>query len=79
MNRKEQEIQSLLNSLSQKLGKSPETLRQNAQNGNIDSLIDNMDKKQAEKIRSILNDEEKTKQLLNNPEVKALMKKLTGE
>ena len=79
MNRKEQEIQSLLNSLSQKLGKSPETLRQNAQNGNIDSLIDNMDKKQAEKIRSILNDEKKTKQLLNNPEVKALMKKLTGE
>ncbi len=79
MNRKEQEIQSLLNSLSRKLGKNPETLRQNAQNGNIDGLIDNMDKKQAEKIRSILNDEKKTKQLLNNPEVKALMKKLTGE
>ncbi len=79
MNRKEQEIQSLLNSLSKKLGKSPDTLKQNVQSGNIDSLMDNLDKKQAEKIRSILNDEEKTKQLLNNPEVKALMKKLTGE
>lgn len=79
MNNKEKEIQELLNTLSQKLGKSPDTVKRNAQNGNIDSLIDGMDKKQADKIRSILNDEEKTKQFMNNPQVKALMKKLTGE
>ena len=79
MNNKEKEIQELLNSLAKKLGKNPETVRQNAQNGNIEKLIDNMDKKQAEKIRNILKDEEKTKQLLNNPQVQALMKKLTGE
>ena len=45
----------------------------------IENLLDNMDKKQADKIKGILNDEEKTRQLMNNPQVQALIRKLTGD
>ena len=76
---KEREIQQLVSELSRKLGKNPAAVKKNAQSGNIENLLDNMDKKQADKIKGILNDEEKTRQLMNNPQVQALIRKLTGD
>ena len=37
------------------------------------------DKKQADKIQSILNDKEKTEKLLSTPQAQALLKKLMGD
>ena len=68
-----------LNSLSKKLGQSPQTITENAKNGDILKLLSNMDGKQAEKVKNILNDREKAEKLLSSPQAQALIKKLTGE
>jgi hypothetical protein len=79
MTEKEKQIQNILNSLSQKLGESPDKLKANMQNGDMSKMFNNMDKKQAEKIQSILNDKEKTEKLLSTPQAQALLKKLMGD
>lgn len=79
MTEKEKQIQNILNSLSQKLGESPDKLKANMQNGDMSKMFNNMDKKQAEKIQSILNDREKTEKLLSTPQAQALLKKLMGD
>ncbi|MEE1282134.1 MAG: hypothetical protein UHK60_07805 [Acutalibacteraceae bacterium] len=79
MNDKEKQIQDILNSLSQRLGENPDKLKANIQNGNMSKMFNNMDKKQADKIQSILNDKEKTEKLLSTPQAQALLKKLMGD
>lgn len=79
MTEKEKQIQNILNSLSQKLGESPDKLKANMQNGDMSKVFNNMDKKQAEKVQSILNDKEKTEKLLSTPQAQALLKKLMGD
>lgn len=79
MTDKEKQIQDILNSLAQKLGENPDTLKTNMQNGNMSKMLNNMDKKQADKIQSILNDKEKTEKLLSTPQAQALLKKLMGD
>ena len=58
---------------------SPQTITENAKNGDIQKLLSNMDGKQAEKVKNILNDREKAEKLLSSPQAQALIKKLTGE
>lgn len=79
MTEKEKQIQNILNSLSQRLGESPDKLKANMQNGDMSKMFNNMDKKQAEKVQSILNDREKTEKLLSTPQAQALLKKLMGD
>lgn len=79
MTEKEKQIQNILNSLSQRLGESPDRLKANMQNGDMSKMFNNMDKKQAEKVQSILNDREKTEKLLSTPQAQALLKKLMGD
>lgn len=79
MNDKEKQIQDILNSLAQRLGENPDKLKANIQNGNMSKMFNNMDKKQADKIQSILNDKEKTEKLLSTPQAQALLKKLMGD
>ncbi len=79
MTEKEKQIQNILNSLSQKLGESPDKLKANMQNGDMSKMFNNMDKTQAEKVQSILNDKQKTEKLLSTPQAQALLKKLMGD
>ena len=79
MNEKDRQIQEIINSLSKKLGENPQTIKESAKKGDIGKLLGKMDEKQAEKIRSILNDREKTERLLSSPQAQALIKKLSGE
>ena len=79
MTEKEKQIQNILNSLSQKLGESPYKLKANMQNGDMSKVFNNMDRKQAERVQSILNDREKTEKLLSTPQAQALLKKLMGD
>ena len=79
MNEKDKQIQEIINSLSKKLGQSPQTITENAKNGDIQKLLSNMDGKQAKKKKNILNDREKAEKLLSAPQSQALIKKLTGE
>jgi len=79
MTDKDKQIQDIINSLAGKLGENPETIKKNAQSGEIGSLLNKMDDKQASKIQSILNDKEKTEKLLNTPQAQAILKKLMGD
>lgn len=79
MTEKEKQMQEILNSLSQRLGESPEKLKANIQNGDMSKVFNNMNPKQADKINEILNDKEKTEKLLKTPQAQALLKKLMGD
>lgn len=42
----------------------------------VEQMLGNLNDKQSEKIKEVLSDPEKTKEILNSPAAKALMKKL---
>ena len=42
----------------------------------VEEMLGNLNDKQSEKIKEVLSDPEKTKEILNSPAAKALMKKL---
>ena len=79
MTEKDKQIENILNSLAQKLGENPNEIKKNAQKGEVGSLLNKMDGKQASKVKEILNDKEKTERLLNTPQAQALIKKLMGD
>lgn len=79
MTDKEKQIQDILNSLSKRLGENPDTLKKNAQNGDINKILNQMDSKQAQKVQNILNDKEQTEKILKTPQAQALLKKLMGD
>lgn len=79
MTEKDKQIENILNSLAQKLGENPKEIKKNAQKGEVGSLLNKMDGKQASKVQEILNDKEKTERLLNTPQAQALIKKLMGD
>lgn len=79
MTEKDKQIENILNSLAKKLGENPNEIKKNAQKGEVGSLLNKMDGKQASKVQEILNDKEKTERLLNTPQAQALIKKLMGD
>lgn len=79
MTEKDKQIENILNSLAQKLGENPNEIKKNAQKGEVGSLLNKMDGKQASKVQEILNDKEKAERLLNTPQAQALIKKLMGD
>ena len=71
-------MNELLTALSQKLGMSREQVAGAAERGDVDSLLQNTDCDTSQ-VKSILNDPEKTKQLLDSPQAQALMKLLNKD
>ena len=71
-------MNELLSQLSKKLGMSKEQIAGAAEKGDVDSLLQNTDCDTSQ-VKSILNDPEKTKQLLNSPQAQALMKLLNKD
>ena len=59
-----------LNSL---MSKSEDEQKKTAMN-----ILNNMDSKQSQQIKSVLGDEEKLKQILSSPQAQQLIKKLKG-
>lgn len=74
-----QELQALLNLVAQRLGKRPDELQQQAQSGNLQNLLSNMNPNDAAKLQQVLGDAEATKKLLSSPQAQALLKKLNGQ
>lgn len=67
-------INDMISELSQRLGVSPENLKSAANRGNAERLLDACDSDTANQARQILNDPEKTKQILDSPSAQALLK-----
>lgn len=71
-------INKLIAQLSGKLGLNADEVTSAAQNGDVQSLLKNADSEEAKQFNAVLSDPEKTKQVLNSPQAKALIK-LLGE
>ena len=69
-------INKLLSQLSKKLGVSSNEITSAAQKGDVQSLLKNADSEEAKQFNAVLSDPEKTKQVLNSPQAKAIMKLL---
>lgn len=69
----------IMQELSSKLGTSPAEIENSAKNGNIEHIIAKLSPAQQAKVRSLLQNPEETRKILENPQVQALMKKLKGE
>ncbi len=76
---RDDDINNLLNSVSQKLGKSSEEVKRAAENKDISSLLSKMDSKDAQKIQKVLSDKSATEKILSSPQAQALIKKLLGD
>lgn len=75
---KNENLQDLINTASQRLGTTPENLKKASQQGNVQNLLNQLDGEQAKKVQQILNDKEASQKLLNTPQAQALLKKLMG-
>ena len=73
-----EQINSMINQLSQRLNADSTQVKEALQKGNLDKVLMNMDQKQAEKISRILSDPEESKKVLSTPQAQALIKKLMG-
>ncbi|CAB1256648.1 conserved protein of unknown function [Ruminococcaceae bacterium BL-6] len=73
------EKQVLLNLLAQRLGKKPEELQQQAQNGNLQNLLSGMDPNDAAKLQQVLSDQQAVQKLMSSPQAQALLKKLQNK
>lgn len=65
--------------LSRQLGLTPEQIKSSTERGDVGSLTQNIDSNRAQQVRSILNDPERAKELLNSPQAQALMKILSQQ
>ncbi len=73
LNIPQDKLDGMLRLASQKLGTSPQQLKQQLQNGNFDALKGNA------ALNSILNDPKKMQQMLQNPQIQSLLRNLNGK
>ena len=69
-------INKLMSELSKKLGLSADEVSAAAKKGDVKELLKNADSEEAKQFNAVLADPEKTKQVLNSPQAKAIMKLL---
>ena len=72
-------LENLLNSVSEKLGKSPEELKKATQSGNIENLLGGLNQNDAQKIQKVLSDKNIANKLLASQQAQSLIKKLLGD
>lgn len=66
------QLEALLRLTSQRLGTTPEALKQAAQNGEMNKLLGGMDQSQSASLQKVLSDPEAAKKLLSTPQAQKL-------
>lgn len=75
-----QEInEKLLDEASKKLGMSSEKILEAAKSGDIQSILSNLDKENADKIKSLLGDKSAVEKFMNSPQVQDFLKNFLGK
>ena len=74
-----EELQKLLNVAAQRLGTQPEQLKQQAENGTSQKMLNNLNANDAAKLQQVLSDKEAANKLLNSPQAQVLLKKFLGK
>ena len=64
----------LINELTKRLGISENQMQDAMKSGNVEDVLKNADSSKAQQIQSILNDPEKTREIMNSPQAQALLK-----
>ncbi len=67
------QLEALLKVTSQRLGTTPEALKQAAQNGDLSKMIGGMDKNESSAMQKVLSDPEAAKKLLSTPQAQKLL------
>ena len=70
-----EELQKLLNVAAQRLGTQPEQLKQQAENGTLQKMLNNLNAN----LQQVLSDKEAANKLLNSPQAQVLLKKFLGK
>ncbi len=73
-----QNLNGLLQVVSQKLGMSPEQLRKELESGKFDRALQNMSGADAQKFQQAIRNPQLVEKLMSAPQAKALYQKLTG-
>ncbi len=74
-----EQLKNILGAVSGKLGVTPEELQSALKSGKLEAATKNMDKKQQQKLASLMNDKSKLEKLINSPQAKLLYEKLMGK
>lgn len=69
-------IDSLLDTVSKKLGITPQKLREAMQKGDLSIALQNMPEKDAKKLKSILGNPEMIKKMMNSAKAQELKKSM---
>lgn len=72
-----QQLNKLLNVVSAKLGVSPESLRQDLEQGKFDAALNNMKPSEAAAFNQIVNNPAMLEKFMSTPQAQALYNKLT--
>lgn len=70
------QLDQLLKTVSQKLGKNPDQVRSSAQSGDLSGVLNNMKPADAERLQKVLSDKNATEKLLSTPQAQKLLKTL---
>jgi methyl coenzyme M reductase subunit C-like uncharacterized protein (methanogenesis marker protein 7) len=70
-------LDSMFNFVGQKLGRDPQELRQQIENGQLDQITQKLDPQQKQQIESIMSDPGAINRILQNPQVKRMIEQLT--
>ena len=74
-----EELQKLLNVAAHRLGTQPEQLKQQAENGTLQKMLNNLNANDAAKRQQVLSDKEAANKLLKSPQAQVLLKKFLGK
>lgn len=67
---------NLIKKASDKIGLSPEQLSNAAKNNDLSGILSHLNNEDAQKIQDVLKDKQATKDFLNSPQAKEILKNL---
>lgn len=69
-------MEKMIELASKKLGISAEKLKSSLETGNVDDMLVNMKKEDADKLKRVMNNPGLKEKMLNSPEAAKIMKKM---
>lgn len=72
------QLEALLKITSQRLGTTPEALKQAAQSGDLSKMLGGAGQKESAAMQRVLSDPDAAKKLLSTPQAQKLLKMLQG-
>lgn len=72
-------LEALLKLTAQRMGSTPEALKEAAQNGDLNQVLGNVGQAEGEAVQKVLSDPDAAKKLLSSPQAQALLKMLQGK